>query len=360
MVKDTDATGQRKPRAWHGGLLLVVLGLVGTANACGGRTVWVEEDPNAGASGDAGTGGRGGAYSGGYGGDYGDDDGYSGGYGGVTYGGNSYGGVSYGGVSYGGVSYGGSYGGYGGVSKGGYGGVGANTGGIPTGGVYVTGGSFPTGGTGIGGSVAGSAGVAGKGGCGAASGAGGSAGSTGLLQACASFCPRYPYASCASDFEGPRDCLAKCQQRFGLDPWCEYALVDFLACAGSYLNPNAMCIQSDGQCYGPGCVVDAVNACAFQYASLLQCQDNPRPIPPCPPPPNRPVPPGCGLGASEGSGFCSRETLCPMENFLTECYPSPEGIWYCECYRNGVYEVTVGVASTTDVCYAGAGLCGYY
>ena len=55
MVKDTEASGPRQ-RAWHGGLLLMAFGLMGTANACGGRTVWVEEDPSAGEAGDAGRG----------------------------------------------------------------------------------------------------------------------------------------------------------------------------------------------------------------------------------------------------------------------------------------------------------------
>jgi hypothetical protein len=206
--------------------------------------------------------------------------------------------------------------------------------------------------------------MAGKGGCGAASGSGGSAGSPALGKACAAFCPRYPYASCGSvsDFEGPRDCLNKCQNSFGLSPWCDYALVDFLNCAGSYLNPNAMCIVSDGQCYGPGCVVDAVNACAFEYVALLDCQDSPRPLPPCPPPPNRPLPPGCSLGGAEGPGYCMRETSCPMGNFMTECFfqGDPQSTYYCDCIRNGIYEYSVEVPTTTDVCATAAQRCGYY
>src|SRR5262245_12935706 len=98
MVKVTDASGPRKPRTWHGSLLLVAFGLIGASNACGGRTVWVEEDPVAGEAGEAGSG---------YGGDYG-----GGGYGG-----------DYGGGGYGGDYGGGPYGGYGGVTAGGYGGA---------------------------------------------------------------------------------------------------------------------------------------------------------------------------------------------------------------------------------------------
>jgi hypothetical protein len=325
--------------------------------------VWVEEEPGAGESGDGGSAGYGGDYGGGgYGGDFG---GYGGDYGGGAYGG-TYGGGAYGGTypgvggtgAYGGVTTGGFAGSYGGVYPTG----GINTGGaIPTGGVTTGGfaGSFAgKGGTG------GSAGVAGKGGCGAASGAGGSSGSPALGKACATFCPRYPYASCGgvSDFEGPRDCLGKCQNGFGLSSWCEYALVDFLNCAASYLNPNAMCIVSNGQCYGPGCVVDAVNACAFQYVTLLECQDTPRPIPPCPPPPNRPLPPGCSLSAGQGPGDCQRETSCPMGNFLTECErdSSTSRDWYCNCYRNGVYEQSVQTLTSTDTCATAAQLCGYY
>jgi hypothetical protein len=240
---------------------------------------------------------------------------------------------------------------------------------FPTGGAVPTGGAFPTGGVTTGGfagrgGTGGSAGVAGKGGCGAASGAGGSSGSPALGKACATFCPRYPYASCGevSDFEGPRDCLSKCQNRFALNPWCDYALVEFLNCASSYLNPNAMCIVSDGQCYGPGCVVDAVNACAFQYVNLLECQDTPRPVPPCPPPPNRPLPPGCTLGTGVGPDYCVRQTSCPMGNFMTECFSefNAERTWLCDCYRNDVWEGSVGSSSTMDVCATGAQLCGYY
>jgi hypothetical protein len=219
------------------------------------------------------------------------------------------------------------------------------------------------GGTGFGGSFAGSAGVTGKGGCGAASGAGGSAGSPALGQACAAFCPRYPYAQCGGDFEGPRDCLSKCQNHFGLGAWCDYALVQFLNCAAGQLDPNAMCVVSDGQCYGPGCVVDAVNACAFEYIALLECVDNPRPLPPCPPPPNRPLPPNCGQSTSYYPDYCMRETYCPTANFLTECnYEYDDaGSWLCDCYRNGDFEGSVGTSSVSmDVCAAGAALCGYY
>ena len=358
MVKVTGASGRREARAWHGSLLLFAFGLMGAANACGGRTVWVEENPTAGEAGDAGSAGYGGD-SGGYGGAYG---GYGGDYGGGPYGG-TYGGGPYGGTGYGGTGYGGAYGGtgYGGTYAGSY----------PVGGVSA-GGTYPTGGVntgGVGGSVAGKGGYGGvggtgKGGCGAASGSGGSAGSPALGKACASFCPRYPYAACGgvSDFEGPRDCLSKCQNSFGLSPWCDYALVDFLNCATSYLNPNAMCIVSGGQCYGPGCVVDAVNACAQQYVNLLDCQDSPRPLPPCPPPPNRPLPPGCSLGASQGTNYCMRDTACPMGDFMTECFLEDDlrGTWLCDCFRNGVYEGSVDSPSTTDVCATGAQRCGYY
>jgi hypothetical protein len=328
--------------------------------------VWVEEDPVAGEAGDGGTAGYGGD-SGGYGGAYG---GAYGGYGG-DYGGGAYGGVPYGGYggTYGGGAYDGTYP-SGGFPSGGFGGSYGGT--YPSGGV-TSGGAFPTGGTvttgGFGGSVGrggygGSAGMPGKGGCGAASGSGGSAGSPALGKACATFCPRYPYASCGevSDFEGPRDCLNKCQNSFGLSPWCDYALVEFLNCAGSYLNPNAMCLVSGGQCYGPGCVVDAVNACAFQYVALLDCQDSPRPVPPCPPPPGRPVPPGCTVSGGQGPGDCHRETICPMVDFMTECErDSPmSNYWYCYCYRNGVFETSVETQTTPDVCATGAQLCGYY
>jgi hypothetical protein len=303
------------------------------------------DDDDGGFGGVAGYGAYGGAYGGDYGGAYG---GYGGDYGGVTYGG-----------AYGG-DYGGAYGGYGGDVAG----------------SYITGGAFPTGGYGgvttggyggtitggYGGTYGGTAGVTGKGGCGAASGSGGGKGSPSLGKACALFCPTYPYASCPSDFEGPRDCLAKCQNGFGLGSWCQAELVNFLVCASNYLDPNAMCIVQGDQCYGPGCTVDAINSCATEYIDLLECQDSPRPLPPCPPPPNRPLPPNCSQGASVGPDYCARETACPNVDYKTECYPQYDdiGSWICNCSTNGVYLGSVVAGPSMDACAAGALLCGYY
>jgi hypothetical protein len=357
MVKDVEgARGPRGSRGWRGSLLFSALVITGVSNACGGRTVWVEETfDDAGESGDGGSrggnggdnggGGYGGSYGGSYGGDYG-GGGYGGSYGGAY--GGSYGG-NYGGGGYGGT-YGGAYGG------GAYGGVA----GVPTGGVAGVGGSVP-----IGGTYGGVSGSTGKGGCGAAAGSGGtggSSGSPGLGKACTMFCSSYPYTSCRSDFEGPLDCLQKCQDGFNLGAWCEYALVEFLYCASQYLDPNAMCSQQGDLCYGPGCTLDAVNACATQYFALLECQDNPRPVPPCPPPPDPPVPPNCVRGTSGGPDSCQQVTECPNAYFSTECYYEYQGddSWLCDCYLNGNYVNTVGVnGSSRTVCQTASSYCGF-
>lgn len=362
MVKDVEgAPGPRGSRGWRGGLFLVALGITGISNACGGRTVWVEETvDDAGESGDGGSrggyggdyggGGYGGAYGGSYGGDYTGGDGYGGGYGGYPTGG-------YGG-NYGGGGYGGTYptGGYSGVAgvavtggvAGTYGGYGGVSGSVPVGGTY--------------GGVSGSAG---KGGCGAASGSagtGGSSGSPGLGKACSMFCSRYPYASCPSDFGGPRECLLSCSQGFDVGPWCQYPLVEFLNCASQFLDPNAMCSQQDDLCYGPGCMLDAMNQCWGQYVTLLACTENPRPVPPCPPPPDRPVPPNCVRGGSGGPDFCQQVTECPNVYYSTECYYEFEGngSWLCDCYLNGNYLTTVGAnGSSSNVCQTAASYCGF-
>ncbi len=364
VVEGEGVGGKRVSQGWRGGALLAVLALTGIANACGGRTVWVEEA--AGEAGESGNGGSRGGYGGDYGGSYGGD--YGGSYSG--YGGDYGGSYSGYGGDYGGGGYGGAYGGYGGNPYGGYSGVGANTGGYggPSTGGY--GGSVAgkggyagvagvTGKGGYGG-VGGVGGVAGKGGCGASSGTGGG-GSPGLYKACSLFCTRYPYATCASDFEGPQDCLNKCQDGFNIGPWCEYALVDFLMCAGPVLNPNAMCVQQDELCYGPGCTLDAFNACANQYLTLLDCVDTPRPLPPCPPPPNPPVPPNCSQGAGYGDGYCERVTSCPSVEYMTQCWVEPErgSIWSCECSLNGRLTQVSTSGNSMDPCREGAALCGF-
>ena len=333
----------------------MALGVTGISNACGGRTVWVEETvDDAGESGDGGSrGGYGGDYGGGgyggaYGGSYGGD--YTGGYPSGGYGG------AYGGYPSGG--YGGAYGGYpsGGYSGvGGYGGVSGAYGGVS--------GSVPVGGTY--GGVSGSAGKGGKGGCGAASGTGGTGGSSGspaLGKACTMFCSSYPHASCPSDFGSPRECLLNCSQGFNLGPWCEYALVEFLYCASQFLDPNAMCSRQNDFCYGPGCTFDAVSNCAESYFALLECQENPRPVPPCPPPPDPPVPPNCVRGGSGGPDFCQQVTECPNAYFSTECYYEFQGddSWLCDCYLNGNYIDTVGAnGSSSTVCQAASRYCGF-
>jgi hypothetical protein len=202
----------------------------------------------------------------------------------------------------------------------------------------------------------------GKGGCGAASGSGGGAGSPGLGKACSYFCPRFPYQSCSSDFENPRDCLDQCQGGFGLGPWCEYALVDFLVCAAPFLNPNAVCMDDGQFCYGPGCTLDAFNACAAQYFALAECERNPRPVPPCPPPPNPPLPPNCSQGVGVGPDMCERVTDCPNVQYLTQCYYEFEGdnSWLCDCYLNGNYRTTVGAnGNVGTVCQTAAAICGF-
>jgi hypothetical protein len=351
MVKVVDGgSGMPKLGAFRSSLLLALLGLTWIANACGGRTVWVEEE-TAGRAGDAGTAGS----------TSDDDDGGFGGVAGVAGYGGTYGG--YGG-DYGG-SYGGSYGGYGGDYGGSYGGYGGDYGGGAYGG--VTGGAYPKGGYGgtitggYGGTFAGSAGVAGKGGCGAVSGSGGG-GSPALGKACSVFCPRFPYLSCPSDFESPRDCLEKCQNGFGLGSWCDYALYDFLVCASGYLNPQAMCVVQGDVCYGPGCTVDAVNGCLEQYLALGDCQDSPRPLPPCPPPPNPPLPPNCGQVGSTSPDYCLRETTCPNLRLTTQCFPQFDvnASYYCDCFSNGEFLGSVQTSGTMDPCQAGAALCGFY
>jgi hypothetical protein len=322
----------------RGSLLVALLGVLGIANACGGRTVWVDEG-TAGESGDGGVSGRGG--SAGYGGDYG-GGGYGGSYGG-SYGGN------YGGGGYGG-SYGGSYGGTyptGGVPNGGtYGGgpIGGSAGRGGYGGTVITGGSS--------GAFGGSAGM----GCGAVSGTGGSAGaSVGLGKACSVFCSRFPYASCPSELGSPRECLTDCRQGFGLGSWCEPALASFLTCAGLELDPNAMCISQGGElCSGPGCLTDAVFACAKEYAALLECGDNPTPDP-CPPQP-------CSGQATTGVDFCFRQTTCPdTGSTWTECfYDYGAGAWNCTCYDNGAVMGSLTMYSPADACQVSAELCGIY
>jgi hypothetical protein len=339
---------------------LVALAVTGISNACGGRTVWVEETvDDAGESGDGGSrGGYGGDYGGGgfggtYGGSYGGDTGgYGGNYGGYPSGG--YGG-NYGGAyptgGYGG-NYGGAFptGGYSGVA--GYGGVSGAYGGVS--------GSVP-----IGGTFGGVSGSAGKGGCGAVSGSagtGGSAGSPGLGKACSTFCSRYPYASCPADFGGPRDCYLNCLAGYDFGSWCEYPLVEFLNCASQFLDPNAMCTQQGEFCYGPGCTFEAVTQCLEQYFALLECVENPRPIPPCPPPPDPPVPPNCVRGVSGGPDFCQQDTQCPNAYFSTECYYEFQGnnTWLCDCYLNGSYITTVDASgSSSTVCQTASRYCGF-
>ena len=346
MVKVVDGGG-----AWRAGLLVTLFGLVGASNACGGRTVWVEDGPQGGDSGSGGVSGYGGggdagSYGGDYGGDYG-GGGYTGGYGG-TYGGygGTYGG--YGGT-YGG-SYGGSYGGggyTGGVAgKGGYGGT--FGGGGYTGGVAGKGG--------YGGTFGGSAGVAGMG-CGAVSGTGGSAGSPTLYKSCSLFCTRFPYATCPSDFGGPQECLADCRDGFGITPWCQSALEDFLICTGFALEPNAMCVpSSSGGCSGPGCFDDALARCEDSYLSLLNCASSPRPDP-CPT-----VPPNCGQAMSVGPDSCLRETMCPGAYQATECYYQYDsgGWWECDCRINGSLYTSVSTQSDADPCARAAAACGFY
>jgi hypothetical protein len=344
--------------AWRGRLLLLAGGFGVIANACGGRTVWVEELGEAGESGSAGVSGSSGDSGGGYGGDYGG------------------GGVS--GTS----GYGGSRGGYGGVTggvAGTYGGGGypagsagySGSGGYP-GGFAGSGGFSGTGFSGIGGvsgsgavgGFGGTAGTAGRGGCAGAAGAGGAGGSVSLGKACSYFCSNFPSQSCPSDFGSTPECNAECLSGFGIDAWCHYALVDFLICAGGVLNPGAVCmVGTDGQCYGPGCTVDAVTRCGAELDALTLCLSNPRPPPPCPPPPPRPLPPNCGQASGIGPDYCSRETSCPNQNYLTECYPQYDvnQTWYCECYFNGVYQNSVTTNyQYPDTCQAGAALCGYY
>jgi hypothetical protein len=333
--------------AWRGSVLFALLGTAAIANACGGRTVWVEEGPDAGESG--GVSGRGGDYGGGSAGDYG-GGGYTGGYGG-DYGG-TYGGSYGGGPVTGG--YGGTYGG--GPVTGGYGGT--YGGGPITGGVAGKGGY---GGTGFGGS----AGVTGTGGCGAASGSGGSSGSPALGKACSLFCSRFPYSTCSTDLDGPADCITQCRAGFGFSSWCEAPLTDFLMCAGQVLDPNALCDeQGEGACGGPGCFSDAVISCSFEYYALSDCAASPRPLPPCPPPPNPPLPPECGQAQSWENGYCSRETFCASGlTTMTECYYLFDSAnqWACECYANGYAIGSLTANGTTgDACQQAAAFCGVY
>ncbi|HEX6271916.1 MAG TPA: hypothetical protein VFZ53_02700 [Polyangiaceae bacterium] len=338
MVKVADGGVRRA------GALVALLGFIGIANACGGRTVWVEGETG-GESGDGGVSGRGGY--GGTGGDYG---GTGGDYGGGGYGGGGYGGT-YGG-SYGGT-YGGSYGGNfptGGVTSGGvYGRGGGPVGGVS--GQGGVGGTIITGG--FGGTFGGSAGM----GCGAVSGTGGSSGSAGLAMACSLFCSRYPYASCPSDFQSQRECLASCRDGFGIGAWCEPALASFLLCSGAELDPNAMCRTqgAEAACVGPGCLTDAVFTCSEQYFALLECAENPRPDP-CPPPP-------CSRKETAGADFCFRETSCPSTGSTwTECYYDYDsgGAWNCTCADNGILIGNVTTYSPENACEAGAELCGIY
>jgi hypothetical protein len=325
--------------------------LLGVANACGGRTVWVEDEAAAGESGDGGTT-DGGAS--GYGGDYGGGayggTGYTGGYGG-DYGGTGYGG-SYAGTSYGGTGYGGT--GYSGTAGYPYGGVGGTT---YTGGIY-TGGTagYPYGGvagTGIGG-VAGS----GYGACGPVAGSGGGAGFPAYSKGCTLFCPRYPYKTCPSNFNGPQDCLSQCQNAFGLPARCQRALYDFLICSSQVLDPNAQCMASgDGLCYGPGCTVDAVNYCADSYYALIDCQETPDP---CPPPPEQPPPPGCSRGYATGGGYCEIDTYCQNVSYTTQCSSGIEGGWYCDCVWNGQNVGSVAMAgSSGSPCQEALKSCGF-
>jgi hypothetical protein len=339
--------------AWRAGVLVALLGVVGASNACGGRTVWLEEEAGGGDSGSGGVSGYGGGGdAGAYGGDYG-TGGYTGGYGG-TYVGGAYGGGGYtGGVAGKGGAYGG--GGYtGGVAgKGGYGGTyvgGAYGGGGYTGGVAGKGG------------YGGAAGVTATGGCGAVSGTGGSAGSPGLSKSCSLFCTRFPYASCPSDFDGAQDCLTQCRDGFGISPWCQDALTDFLVCTGQALNPNAMCVSTGGgSCSGPGCLEDALIKCADSYLALIECESTPRPIPPCPPP-DRPLPPNCGQGYGVGPDSCMRETSCPGMYQTTECYYQYDagGFWACNCLVNGNLFTSVSLSSSADPCASAAATCGFY
>ena len=355
MVADGRSRGTG---AWRGRLLLLAGGFAVIANACGGRTVWVEELGEAGESGSGGVSGSSGDSGGGYGGDFG-TGGVSGtsGYGGTR---GGYGGVT-GGVAgdYGGGGFPAGSAGYAG-SAGFTGGFAGSAGFSGSGGFSGIGGVS---GTGAVGGVGGIAGMAGKGGCAGASGSGGSAGSPGLGKACSYFCSRFPSQSCPSDFGSTAECNAECLSGFGIDSWCHYALVDFLICAGGVLNPGAVCmVGTDGQCYGPGCTVDAINQCGAQLEALTLCLANPPPVPPCPPP-IRPLPPNCAQGESIAPDYCSRETSCPNQNYLTHCYSQFDETQssYCECYFNGVYQNAVTTNyQYPNTCAAGAALCGYY